>query len=212
MPQSEHLSNSETVSLSKAEKTRLHILEQAAALFNQQGYAGTSMADIMAATGLKKGGLYNHFESKEDIALQAFDFAIAKLQRNFAKGLVGQLSAIDRLCVFVTVFERHAQDPPVPGGCPILNTAVESDDTHPALRLRAQQALEIWHRWVCKTVQRGIDQGELRASVDPDAVATLLISTLEGAIMMSRLYGSDRYMNQVMGYLSEYVEGLRSSN
>ncbi len=185
-------------------------MEQAAALFNQRGYAGTSIADIMAATGLKKGGLYNHFESKEDIALQAFDFAIAKLQRNFAKGLVGQQSAVERLRVFVTVFERHAQDPPVPGGCPILNTAVESDDTHPALRLRAQQALETWHHWVRKTVQRGIDKRELRASVDPEAVATLLISTLEGGIMMSRLYGSDRYMNQVMVYLSDYVEGLRS--
>jgi AcrR family transcriptional regulator len=46
--------------------TKAHIIQQAAVVFNQQGYAGTSMSDIMRATGLKKGGIYNHFQSKEN--------------------------------------------------------------------------------------------------------------------------------------------------
>ena len=56
----------------KGEETRQTIIAKAAPLFNQQGYAGASMADIMAATGLQKGGLYNHFASKDELAVAAF--------------------------------------------------------------------------------------------------------------------------------------------
>ena len=57
--------------MSKAEKTKENIVKQAAALFNQKGYSGSSISDIMQATGLQKGGIYNHFNSKEELALEA---------------------------------------------------------------------------------------------------------------------------------------------
>lgn len=59
----------------KAKETKEKIVKQAAELFNQQGYAGSSISDIMRATGLQKGGIYNHFHSKQELALAAFDFA-----------------------------------------------------------------------------------------------------------------------------------------
>lgn len=61
--------------MSKAEETKEKIIKQAAQLFNQYGYAGSSMSDIMRATRLQKGGIYNHFQSKQELALAAFDFA-----------------------------------------------------------------------------------------------------------------------------------------
>src|SRR5438105_3375693 len=60
----------------KGEQTREMILERAAPIFNQQGYAGASLSDIMRETGLEKGGIYNHFRGKEELALAAFDYAI----------------------------------------------------------------------------------------------------------------------------------------
>jgi len=62
--------------MSKAEQTRQRIIKQAAKLFNQQGFAGASMAELMAATGLKKGGIYNHFTSKDELAIAAFDYNV----------------------------------------------------------------------------------------------------------------------------------------
>ena len=56
--------------------TRERIVHLAAPVFNKKGYAGASMADNLAATGLQKGGIYNHFESKEQLAVEAFDYAI----------------------------------------------------------------------------------------------------------------------------------------
>jgi len=64
----------------------MRIIEQAAALFNQQGYAGSSMSDLMRVTGLQKGGIYNHFRSKDELAL-AFDFAVNRVQEEFMGAL-----------------------------------------------------------------------------------------------------------------------------
>jgi TetR/AcrR family transcriptional repressor of nem operon len=59
----------------KGEQTRQEIIRKAAPIFNQQGYAGSALSDLMRATGLEKGGIYRHFDSKEQLAAEAFDYA-----------------------------------------------------------------------------------------------------------------------------------------
>ena len=59
----------------KGARTRRKIVAAAAPIFNQRGYDGSSLSDLMAATGLKKGGIYRHFAGKEELAAEAFDYA-----------------------------------------------------------------------------------------------------------------------------------------
>ena len=59
--------------MSKAERTKQFIVEKTAPIFNMKGYAGTSVNDMMAATGLTKGSIYGNFKNKDDVALAAFD-------------------------------------------------------------------------------------------------------------------------------------------
>lgn len=196
--------------MSKAERTKAHIIEQSAALFNQKGYVGASMSDIMQATGLKKGGIYNHFGSKDELALAAFDHMAARvgaryiqrLQDTAAKGAIAQLHAV------LDVFQGNMQDTTLEGGCPLLNTAIESDDTHPALRERTQQALGRWHQSVRQVVNKGVKQGQLQPDVDPSTVATVMISTLEGALMMTKVYADSQYVEQGLAHLREYIDRL----
>src|SRR5579875_1925033 len=61
--------------MTKGEETRQAIIEKAAPLFNQRGFLGCSMSDIMQATGLQKGGIYRHFSSKEELALAVFRYS-----------------------------------------------------------------------------------------------------------------------------------------
>ena len=61
--------------MTKGQQTRRGIIEKAAPLFNQKGYEGTSLSDLMDATGLQKGGIYRHFDSKEELAAAAFDYS-----------------------------------------------------------------------------------------------------------------------------------------
>ena len=192
--------------VSKAELTKQRIIEQAAILFNQNGYAGSSINDIMKLTGLQKGGIYNHFKSKEEIALAAFDYSITQLKQTVLCDVLTKTNSIDRLHALVDGFKGFTQGPTIVGGCPILNTAVESDDTHPALRQRAQQAVNEIRALIESIIELGIRQHEIIISADHEEISTIMISTIEGAIMLSKLYGTDIYLDRAMAHLHKYIE------
>ncbi|HMQ30230.1 MAG TPA: TetR/AcrR family transcriptional regulator, partial [Chloroflexaceae bacterium] len=173
--------------MSKGTETRERIVARAADVFNVTGYAGTAISDIMRVTGLEKGGIYRHFASKDELVLAAFDYAAGQVRARFAEGLAGTTHAADRLLAFVDVFSDYAQRPPLTGGCPILNTAIESDDTNPALAERAAAVVAEWRSQIRITVQQGVAQGEIRPEVDADKLALVLVATLEGAVMLARL-------------------------
>lgn len=192
--------------MSKAQETKTRIIEQAATLFNQQGYSGTSVSDLMRATGLQKGGIYNHFVSKDELALEAFDFAVNCVQQKFMGALKGKRQAGDRLLAILSVYENILDNPPIQGGCPILNTAVESDDFHPALRERSQLAMDAWRDLIRRIVDKGIMRGEFQATVDADTVATILIATIEGSVILSKLYSDASHMERGLKHLKLYIQ------
>ena len=190
--------------MSKGDKTRQQIVAEAAALFNRKGFAGTSMADLMEATGLEKGGIYRHFSSKEEVAVEAFDYAWRAATEARMRDLEVVPNSVDRLKSFVSNFvERRS---PVPGGCPLLNTAVESDDGNPAMRERAHRALRQWQNRLSSIAAAGIKKGEIAKGTSPKKVATLIISALEGALMISRLERSEKALRTAQAYLNDYLE------
>src|SRR4051794_26001069 len=147
--------------VARGEGTRENIIAKAAALFNQHGFAGSSMSDIMAATGLQKGGIYRHFESKEQLAVEALDYAVDLMGRRFAAALEGKTHAIDRLGAIAGVSAALADDPPVPGGCPVMNAGIENDDGNPVLRERARAAMDGLRALVVRVATRGKERGEV---------------------------------------------------
>ncbi|MGL5803924.1 MAG: TetR/AcrR family transcriptional regulator [Xenococcaceae cyanobacterium] len=192
--------------MSKAQETRENIIKQAAELFNQKGYAGSSIADIMEATGLKKGGIYNHFKSKDELAIEAFDYAYRCSSQKIWQIVRQKTKAIDRLQALVSAYLDYVDNPPIAGGCPIMNTAIESDDTHPILRDRVRGAIDEWRSLIGRIIQKGIKKGEIRPTVEPEFMATIIISTVEGAIMMSKLYDDSIHLERAVNYLNNYIE------
>lgn len=191
--------------------TRARILRDVAQVFNTRGYAGTSMSAVLAATGLQKGGLYNHFGSKEQLAVAAFDYQIERIADRFEVALKGVTGAADRLHAIVSVIGHLAADSEFQGGCPVLNVATESDDGLPALRERAQHAMTSWQRLIGSTVKDGVTAGELRPECEPRAVATVLTATLEGAVMLSKLYDDARHMHRAIDHVGLYIESLKAT-
>jgi AcrR family transcriptional regulator len=192
--------------MKKGDQTRERIIEQTAPLFNKLGYFGASLADVMQATGLKKGGIYNHFGSKDELALEAFEYAASCSSRRFAERIAGKTSAVDKLLAQAEVFAENFANPPIAGGCPVLNTAVESDDAHPQLRKRVVQAMDRWREKISKIVEEGKRTGELKPNLESDVVATQMIATLEGGTMMSRLYGEPTHINRAVQFISAYIQ------
>ena len=192
--------------MTKGEDTKQRILELAAPVFNTKGYAGASLADILAATGLQKGGLYNHFGSKEQLALAAFDWAVDQLNSRWRTSVAGKRNAFDRLMAVVDMFNDYYSNPVVPGGCPILNTAVESDDTNPLLRKRAQEKMDRMRQTVASIMRKGAERGEVRSEPNFDDIAVELIALLEGGIMLSKLYGDAKYLKTAQARARKIIE------
>jgi TetR/AcrR family transcriptional regulator, transcriptional repressor for nem operon len=172
----------------KGEMTRQRIIARAAPIFNERGYAGCSMHDVMEATGLEKGGLYRHFSNKEELAAEAFRYSLAKAQKLRTEDLDRSHGSVRLLRSFIERFVEKSS--PLRGGCPLLNTAVDADDGNPVLREMARDAFRNWRERLAKIVSEGVRAGEIRASANPRQIANTIIATLEGALMMSRLEGN----------------------
>jgi TetR/AcrR family transcriptional repressor of nem operon len=188
----------------KGEQTRQDIIRKAAPIFNQRGYDGAALSDLMRATGLEKGGIYRHFSSKEALAAEAFDYAWRETLDARIHDLGTVSNTVDRLKQLVANFvERRGT---IPGGCPLLNTAIDTDDGNSVLRERARKALRGWRSYVVSIVSAGIEAREIQPRVDPKKLATLIISSLEGAIMLYRLERSAEALRAVQAHLDNYLE------
>src|SRR5258708_18429713 len=144
---------------SKGQKTRERIVAEAANLFNQRGFEGSSMSDVMAATGLEKGGIYRHFSSKEELAAEAFDYAWKSAFETRIHDLEQVPNSIEKLKRFIVNFINGR--PAVPGGCPVLNTAVEADDGNLLLRDRVRAAWREWRDYLAAIFAAGAQRQEI---------------------------------------------------
>jgi AcrR family transcriptional regulator len=194
----------------KGVRTRQRIVELAAPVFNRQGYVGATLSDLVEATGLEKGGIYNHFGSKEQLALEAYDYAMSRVENSLARSQEGATDPVDRMTRMIRAFSKTARRPVLDGGCPIMNTAIEADDTHPELRDRARASMTLWHRLVGRIVKDGKADGSFAADLDPYALASTITAALEGALMLSRLYDDPAHMDRVVDHLVAHVESLRA--
>jgi len=185
--------------LSKADRTRQYIIETTAGIFNTKGYAGTSMSDITEATGLTKGSIYGNFGNKEDVALAVFDYNYAKVSAIIQQRIRAAKTFHDKLMVYAQVYDQYTRSNLFPqGGCPILNTAVEADDTNSLLKDRAAQAIQKWKRSVQNLIQGGVDAGEFKEGLDIPRLALSIIAMLEGGIMISKVTNSQACLDKIM--------------
>ena len=191
--------------VSKGEKTREKIIRKAAAIFNQRGYAGASLSELMEETGLEKGGIYRHFDSKEDLAVAAFDYAWSEIKERRLAHLAEIPSPLGKLHGMIDGFA--AKPSAVPGGCVLMNTAVDSDDGNPTLRAHAREALHEWLSFLEGIVCEAMQKGEIDAGASPASIASIIIATLEGSLMLSRLT-SDR---TAMTYAREHLHRMLDS-
>jgi len=196
--------------VTKGEQTRRDIVRKAAPLFNQKGYEGTSLSDLMEATGLQKGGIYRHFSSKEALAAEAFDYAWGKAVHGRLDGVEEVPDSVDRLKKMIGNFVEIRMGL-VPGGCPLMNTAVETDDGNAVLRSRARKALQNWTARLSSIASEGIKKRQIDPRVHPLKLAQLIIGSLEGALLISRLQKNEEPLRSIRQHLDQYLEqGVRA--
>lgn len=194
---------------SKAAQTRQYIISQSSPVFNTKGYAGTSLQDIMDVTGLTKGGIYGNFKSKEEIAFTVFDYNVGLIMDKVGALVRKEKNAIDKLNAIIKFYRNYYFAPTIAGGCPMLNLAIEADDTHPGFRLKVVEALNVLRDAIIHILKKGKEYGQIKQDVDIQQFSTVFLAMVEGGIMMSRTFQEAKYLNDCMAHLSELVNSLK---
>lgn len=192
--------------MGKGALTKELIITKSAELFNTVGYEATSLLHIMEATGLKKGGIYNHFQNKDEIAFASFEYSFQLVLSRFRKKLDGCETSKEKLFAIIDVFVGFAEKPVVKGGCPIFNTAIDAVDLHPRLHQKAKDAVNTLLKYVEIKIEEGKIEGEFKPGINAEDFSLMLVSSLEGALMVARVNQNTGKTEQVARLLKAYIE------
>jgi TetR/AcrR family transcriptional repressor of lmrAB and yxaGH operons len=172
--------------MAKASDSKGKTLAAAAKLFRQQGYHGTALHDILATGGSPRGSLYFHFpKGKEQIGEAALTFAGETVRQRIALGAQASESAEIFLVRLVRGMAADLERSDYKEGCPIATTALETSAQSDVLGTATRIAFQKWEL----EIKRGLERFGM-ASGDAEQVATLVLSQIEGALLLARTYRS----------------------
>ncbi|GAB3894367.1 TetR/AcrR family transcriptional regulator [Spirosoma agri] len=191
--------------LTKSERTKQFILETAAPLFNQRGIAGVHIDDVLAATKLTKGCLYGHFESKEDLSFQVIDLLLAKMSEQIGITISKADTAKGKLFAFLDLY-KNPLDTYIRGGCPIFNTAVESDDNYPPVKEKVAGVIRRGQELAVTILNQGIESGEFSPDLDAAVYAFKMVAAVEGGVVMCRAMNTAKPMQGLIKSLKAELD------
>jgi AcrR family transcriptional regulator len=194
--------------MNKAEETRKYIIEKVAPIFNMHGYEGTSLSQLTEAIGLTKGALYGNFKNKDEIAMAALEYNISKIKGEIADRIGPIDNSCDKLVAFAEFYRDTFHKISQRGGCPILNAAIDSDNTELPLRDLVIRSIDDWIGMIILIIRRGIKRREIKGDIDTEAFATLFVSFIEGGIMLSKVTGDRVHLDRNLTFLINKINAV----
>ncbi len=195
----------------KSAETKQFIIRTAAPIFNKKGVAGTSISDLTAATGLTKGSIYGNFKSKDDLAVAVYRYNIDNLIRFFAKEMGNAGTCIEKLRVYPRAYRKLYKAMTAFGGCPILNTATEADDTHAILCRMAADTILRWKNEIVSLVEDGIAKAEIKPGTDAERLADIMLSLFEGGGILAKVTGRKSVLDHCLDQMEQMVDAIQIS-
>jgi len=193
------------VNTSKGERTREMIIERSAPIFNKKGIAATAMSDIMEATQLSKGSLYVHFENKDVLAEAVVDYNMELLYRRTLAAMNKFTDPKEKLFAFIDLY-RNPLNPPVEGGCPMLNFGMEADDQFDAVCEKVARMVNKSQQLFVDVIVDGIRKKVLKPDWNYKEFATLFFAMVEGGILISKTTKKTDKMDIIRRNLKKMIE------
>ena len=191
----------------RSEKTRQFIIEKTASLFNKKGYTGTYLSDLTNATGLTKGSIYGNFKDKNEVAIEAFRFNYKKSAKKMAQEIQKVERADQKLYAYFRFYKTEYPQFLKSGGCPILNTAIDSDDGNESLKNEVTKVLEYWKNSIVGIINQGIRNSELK-EMNAENFAFKMIAMIEGSIMMMNILNNPNILLENIKCLENEIKEL----
>jgi len=191
--------------LTKGEQTKEKILKKARQVFKCKGFGATTINDLLTASGTTKGNLYFHFTDKEAVGLEVLRREQQSFYQFLDQAFQGKSPAAGLDNFFQKALEKQCRQGFV-GGCLFGNTALETSDTAPVFAGLVQ---EVFTEWVHKLGQQIIltqEAEQIRTDISAGELAEMVVATIEGGIMQSRLQKSEMPLKRSLDTLRKILE------
>jgi TetR/AcrR family transcriptional regulator, transcriptional repressor for nem operon len=191
--------------LVKSSATRERLIHSARYLFWERGYAGTSMADLLAHAKVNSGSFYHFFDSKEALLREVLEGYLHALRPMVVEPAFATTDEpIARIFAILAGYRERILATDSKYGCPLGRLALEIDpENRPAHRLIAEN----FGGWI-GAVRECLEQAALPEGTDPEALATFVLAVMEGGVMVSRSYGSVEPFDRAVQQLREHFRLL----
>ena len=192
-------------------ETRRRILEVAAEAFADRGYAGTSLSDVLKASGVTKGGFYFHFPSKEALALATLRHKQEQWAGLVMAAVLRRPRAVEQLEAMVDALcDQHEHDPACRA---ISRLCTELGDGHPELRPQLSTQLTTWMDLVAGIIRKGQDEGDIRPEVEPTVAAEIAVESFIGLETVSEvLTGRADLRRRANDFLELWLSAIRQTS
>ncbi len=188
------------------EATKLAILNVSSELFNVQGYKATSISDITKALGMTKGAVYRHFKNKAELEKASLIFMSNRMTSKIAKAIKDAPDVNTKMNAIFDYFIAYSVKSPEVGGCPLLNAAIEADDTNPELCEVVNSIISFIYAAIHQVLKNGIKYKQIKKQADIAGFSSLVFSSLEGSIMLHRVTKNPKHMKAVVKNLRTQFE------
>lgn len=191
--------------LTKSELTKQHIIEVSAPIFNQNGYAATSLSDITNATKLTKGAIYGNFKNKEDLAYSCFKYMFSYLMKPLSEHLKKNKSPIKKLFLITDFYRNYYPFSKKIGGCPIINIGVDANNRNSELIKKVRDVIQRIQDKLCTIIEDGIEAHEISSEINAMLYAKRIDTIIQGAIFMTYTMNDEFYIKDAMNYLDQII-------
>ena len=189
------------------------IIHESLRLFSLKGFLGTSLQDILSATGTAKGGFYNHFRSKEDLFYSVLDEARRTWRTKNLAGLDEIDDPVGKIIKLLQNFrDQYLVDSvDFPGGCVFITLSVELNDQRPHLSQEITKGFVGLKNMIHKLLDQGKETGKLNINLDSSVATEILFAGMLGASVIFGVDKSADSLEQSINALTSYVTGLKES-
>ncbi len=195
---------------SKGDLTRQHIIEKSMNLFSVKGFFNTSIADIVQATGLTKGGLYGHFRNKEEVWYAVYDECVRIWKSIVFDGVAGisdPLARIDK--VMENSLKNYLGGGVFEGGCFLLNSLVDLAGVAPTMSDHVLAGFTGFAKLLRRWLEEAADKGLLKEGLNLREVAFFLVVSVNGAAPLYAASKDPMVWQHTLSQIRFYTQSLR---
>jgi AcrR family transcriptional regulator len=149
--------------------------------------------------------MYVHFESKEELTYAVVDYNLEVASKKMSEAINKHKTAKGKLFAYFDHLSNPL-NPPVVGGCPMLNFGMEADDTNPVIRQKVNKLVQSSSERLVTTIEQGVANGEFKDSWNAKEFGIKAFAMIEGGTLISRVSGSNNQIQVIINAIKKEIE------